>query len=721
MKTQPHARLGQISIRTCALALFISQTALAAESDERSSATQQFDEMTVVEKKTSSAVHLQPQKLTIDIENYQSPSNAHNVSDYLKDLVIMDFQGESDLVPDEDTLYMRGYSSRRFITALDGSAIRNMGGYGVGMTNYALFPPFLIDSLEVFPGPHWALYPGQAIGGAVNLKTRPPKRAETLKPSGSLATTYGSYNTWQQNLSISGGVDNFTYDLGYQLYHTDGYLRHTETDIENLVGRLGYMLPNNGFITLTTSFADIETESAVVNDPTDAQSNYDSNYPTLSSATTSSYAWQAPRKETTSTRFRLDFNLPTDLGTWIADVYFEDGGFDNPKLAWINSQDPTLGTKEAWHYVDWRMVGGQLKNSFQLLDGHTTIIGGGVEQLYNKEDAYNAETSFRLTSWDSYKKRSESLFAFAQDTWEISPQLSLTAGLRYESNMHCSSNYVPKTGKYYIKGAGLWVERDYNQLVPKSFLTYKLDSLAQSLRDTSFSVGISRIWRDPGPFWETQARGIPNIGWIEPEHGVGYELVLSRRLVGDIQMQLNYSYAQIHDFIASNGSFAQTDYDYIVNLEEVIRQGIELQLSGSLTDSLRFRLGWAWQEFENKGGEPAGETALDDRAKNRLNAGLDWRIFSDTTLLFDYRYQSDQIIEVAEEPVPGEYVFHRIAIDSSHVVDFGIEQLLFHQWKDIKDCTLKLYVKNLFDETYQDTRGYPATDRTIGAGLRFSF
>lgn len=39
----------------------------------------------------------------------------------------------------------------------------------------------------------------------------------------------------------------------------------------------------------------------------------------------------------------------------------------------------------------------------------------------------------------------------------------------------------------------------------------------------------------------------------------------------------------------------------------------------------------------------------------------------------------------------------------------------------MKDTCLKFYVKNLFDEEYQDARGYPATYRTVGVALSFEF
>jgi iron complex outermembrane receptor protein len=696
-----------------------SATAEEAVEIEKEESVKYLDQITVIGKKDQSPVILEPEKFTIDPETYKSTSIPQNVGDILKDFVIMDYRGESALVPEEDTLYMRGFSSRRFVTSLNGSAIRNMGGYGVGMVDYALLPPFLIDSIEVLPGPHSALYPGQAVGGVVNFKTGMPKRYETVKPDISVSTSYGSYNTQNHNLSFQGGSGNFIYDMGYQKYFTNGYLRNNETDIDTIVGRVGCLLPNNGYITLTASCAYVDRERTVINDPDNPESNYNGNYPEVSSDTASYYSWQSPKNETTSARFRLDFNLPTSLGTWKSNAYFEDGDLDSTNLVWTNAKDHSKGLTEKWNKVYWRLLGGQIANEFQPFSGHIATIGGGIEQMYNKEDSYNAEKSFRLSEWDFYKKRHESLFAFFQDKWEILPRLSLTAGLRYESNTKCSSNYVPKTDTYYISGEGLWYETKYVQWVPKSFLSYELDDLADVLRDTSVSVGISRIWREPGPLWEAQSWGIPNIGWLEPEHGIGYDLIFSRRLAGDIQMQLNYSYSQINDYICSN-HFTDDKYQYMINLDEVIRQGIELQFTGNLTDSIDFRLGWAWQDFENKGDESAGKTELEDRAKHRVNAGLSWKPFEKTTLIFDYEYQDAQVAIISEEINPGEYVFHSVALDSYHVVDFAVEHQLFDKWHNIKNAVLKLYVKNLFDKEYEDINGYRALDFAVGGRISFN-
>ena len=478
-------------------------------------------------------------------------------------------------------------------------------------------------------------------------------------------------------------------------------------------------MPNNGYIALTTSYADIDREVSVRNDPDDPKSDYDGSYPKVSSDAGRYYSWQHPEVHKTASHYQLNFKLPTSWGNWKANAYYRLELHDRPTLVWVSKKDHSKGTMDGSWDVTFRQQGGQISNEFHLAPGHTTTIGGGIEQLYDKEDYYNAKKSPRLME-DNYHKRNENTFGFVQHKWELLPELSLTAGLRYEDNTVWASNYSPKADKFHVSGYGTWVKETYSQWMPKSFLTYKLDELADGLRDTSVSLGVSRIWRSPGNIAECQWAGVPQIVWLDPEHGVGYDMIFSRRLTGDIRMQLNYSYYQIKDYIAVNRAFADT-IEFVINLDEVIRQGIELQFAGSLTDSIDFRLGYAWQDFENKGDELAGKTELDDRAENRINAGLSWRLFEGTTLMFDYEYQDDQTIVKTDEVEPGVYEFHEIALDSYHVVDFAVEQTLFDKCLNFKNCVLKIYVKNLFDEGYQNTNGYPAVDRTVGAGIRVSF
>ncbi len=713
--------IGLIAGGACLLGLILTDPAVAEEKE-----IHKLDDVVVTGKSEHPEIAYTPEKTTIDVDTYETVGTVQNIGDILKDQPIMDFRGASDLVPGdivdgEDAFWMRGFGSNRFVTAIDGSNIHKAGGrQSFHVVDYSLLPTFLIEEVEILPGPHSALYPAQSIGGVIDLITRTPERYDTIKPQFHVTTSYKSYNTQNHSITATGGVGDFVYDAGYQKYTTDGYLRHSEADIDSTFGRIGYLLPSTGYITFTVNHSQGDREIPVNNDAT--LGDYDSGYPTVSES--SYFEWQSPEYDGTATAFRLNYLQPSPLGEWDLNAYYSEEEWDRTTL-----RRNAAGIFDAGWESTWYTRGAKLMDTIRFSDAHETVIGAEVQQFLDSFDTKQGSPA----AFDD-QKRVETRSGFAQHRWWIIPRLILTAGLRYEHADTWTDNLSSSTGAFLITGQPRWIERSFDDWLPKSFLTYELDDLAAGLRDTSVSVGVSRIWRAPTNFGDFNYGGRPVGRWTEPEHGIGYDVVLCRRLVNDIQLKVNYAYYEIKDYLAWNGNFAEytpgsgnsvppgMEYkDYVINLEKIVRHGIEVQLSGHLMDDLSFYLGYAYQEFENKGGELAGEDAVDDIAKNRVNAGLRYDLFANTTLLLDYRYQDDQVVQQAEEIAPDEWEFKEISMDAYHVFDLAVKQTLFRKLGFLEKGTLKVYVNNLLDENYENFSGYPATDRTFGAALDIDF
>ena len=717
---------------TVLIACFSIDFALAHE--VKSDKTYELQEVKVNATK-SRQLSIDPQKSTIRLDNYKSIGFQQNVADVVKEMPSIDYRGTTDLVPDDDTLYLRGFDSQRFVTAIDGSTIRKSGGRRSShIVDYALLPPFLIESVEVLPGPHSALYPAKAIGGVVDFKTREPKRRKTLKPDGSVSVSYRSYNTQNHQVNLSGSAQNFTYDLGYQKYSTDGYLRNNEANFDTVVGRLGYLLPNDGYVTLTASFADLDREIPVNNNPDNNATDYEPDYPVVKDAARFNQ-WQDPTWDKKATNYRLNLKLPTLIGTWRANAYYGEENRDYSMLEYKKRGDPDSGITDGTWETKWRQQGGKITDTFHLASGHETTIGTEMEQLF---DGYGDIPGWDNSEWaHDDKKRVETISGFAEHKWKILPHLSLTGGLRFEDDTIWVSNHSSSSGGIYITGRGKWIERSWNEWIPKSFLTYKLDGLAPSLRDTSLSMGISKIWHAPDYHGDYNPQGKPTGAWLDPEHGVGLDLIFKRRLLGDINMKVNYAYYEIEDYMAGNeypdygnrrgdtsGVPEGLEYkDYHINLEEVVRQGIDIKLNGHLSSDLYFLLGYAWQDFEYQGDKyPASAKAeLDERAEHFVNAKLTYQLTEPTSLILDYQYQDEQVTETSKEVEPDVYEFNEIEIDSFQVVDLSVEHTLFEDWHGLKQGMFELYVNNMFNEDYKNTSGYPATDLTVGTGLSFQF
>ncbi len=694
---------------------------LASVVQGEEAATYKIGDVVVTEKKKEE-VTFSPEKITIDVDAYQTAGSSNFIEDIIKDQPILDYRGASDLIPGgvttrDNTLWMRGFTSYRFVTAIDGSNIQKTGGRNSYIVDYSLLPSFLFEKVEILPGSHSALYPGKSIGGVVNMVTRTPERYDTLKPIVKTSTGYKSYGTYSLTTSVQGGVEDFIYDAGYQKYATDGYLRNSAVDMESVFGRVGYILPSDGYITFTFTNTNANREIPVKNDP--SLGDYDNGYPEVT--TSSFYQWQNPEFDETAASYRLNYNQKTPIGLWDLNMYYSE---ENREREYFARNASAIVYDASWE-AKWHQQGGKIQDTIEFSDSHVSTFGAELEQCFDRFDGPSYSTPD--------KKRTEVLSGFAQHRWTIIPGLTLTAGLRYEHVDAWIDNLSVSTGDLLITGESRWIERSWNGWLPKSFLTYELDSLAPGLRDTAVSMGISRIWRAPLNFGEFNPRQIPTGAWLEAEHGLGYDLILSRRVVNDIQLKVDYSYYEINDYIAWNWDYAEytpsssnpvtpgLEYkDYCINLDKVIRHGIEVQLSGHIMDDLSFYLGYAYQTFDSKGGEPAGEAELDDFAKNRVNAGLRYQLFKNTQLLLDYKYQDEQVVNKGEEVTPGVWEFNKIAIDAYHIFDLACEQNLFKNWGMFKDGVIKFYISNLFDNDYENLSGYPATDRTYGVTLSFN-
>lgn len=661
----------------------------------------------VMEQGKSKNLILEPAREVINVQSYKSPGTPKNIVDVLKDMPAIDFRLESDLVPDDDSVYMRGFSSKRFSTAMNGLTIRQSGGRkSSNIVDYgALIPMWMVEDIEVLPGPHSALYPSKSMGGVINIIPRKPVRRTETKPEMNFSTSYSSYETQSQQGDVHGGSGGMIYDVGVQRYSTDGYLRNTETDIMTFYGRGGYVFENDGYLTMSYLYVDADRNLPITNDS--SQGNYESKYPEVKSGISAFQEWQNPSSDKIAQSVDVNFVNPTNMGEISIAASYRTENRDRKYLALQggNVVDASWETK-------WEQRALKITDSLEIDDENHLVFGAEGSQLL---DGYGR------TPWVSAYRSHERvriLAGFAEHKWDITPRLNLKVGARYESVQAWVGN-TKTNGSEWIAGRGAWIEREWDGFTPKSFLTWQMDDVTESLRDTSVSLGVSRVWRAPDYHGDLNPQGRPAGAWIDPEYGMGYDLVLQRRLWGDIQMKVDFSLYEINDFIAYNRSFAKKpDYeDYRINLKRVEREGVEVMFNGHLHDDLAFYLGYAYNDYTNIGGEPAGDQEVDQRAHHRLNAGITYDLFENTAIIADYKFQDQEETEIINEIAPDVYESHTQKVRAYQLVDLAVEQKMDDLWDTFEDAKVKFYIKNLLDERYDNVNGYPGTDRTFGVSF----
>ncbi|MBN2706097.1 MAG: TonB-dependent receptor, partial [Deltaproteobacteria bacterium] len=431
---------------------------------------QHLNNMLVTAKNLTMGLEQNPSQTVIKVDDFKIVGGSSNLEDLLKSQAIFDFRGETDLVPDSDTMTMRGFSSGRFVAAIDGLTIQKTGGRkGTHIVDYSLLSTLPIDRIEITAGPHSALYDSKAIGGSVNIVTKTPQRRNTLKPAFTLSTGYGSYDKQDYLMSLEGAVDFVTYGIGLQKTSTDGYLRNSETDIETCTGNLGFILPHDGYLSLSASRSNIDREVSVNNLRTGG--DYDSDYPRVEGSPFD--AWQQPTWDKDAWSYRLNYQQDLPVGRLSAGVYRSNENRDRAYYDWVNSKDHSQGLKLSSMYTEWIQEGARLQDEYRWNDRHLTTVGIELARLYDGSDGDDERVN---------KKGS-----YLQHHWKIADALDLRLGLRHENvKIWVSNSGIPNRGD--------WIRREWNQLVPKSYLTWKLDGLAAGLRETSLSLGVSKIW-----------------------------------------------------------------------------------------------------------------------------------------------------------------------------------------------------------------------------------
>lgn len=693
------------------LLLVMNRASLASEQEDGS---QESTKPFVIEeiRVTAQNVQLAPTRTEVFMEDYNIAGQPANVLDILKDRAMIDFRGESDLVPESDTIQMRGFDIRQFLVSVDGLVIQKTGGFWGGhYVDFGMIPLSLVDSIEILSGPHSALYDGKSYGGVLNFKSKEPIFYDNPHLEGKVSTSFRSYDTRGQRVDLQGGNKGLNLGFSYENYHTDGYLRNSGADMDTVTGWFGYRLPSHGYLRLTGTYGDLEREIPSANDP--GQKNYDSSYPVVSTGDVSP-RWRNPddnsRRDYDGHSLRLDFVQPSPMGEWSLGAYYTDEGQAFHRDGFDYSDYTT-------NYVSY---GALVKNEFKISDNHEITLGMDTAHLFQKYSEKLVET------WAGY----------LQDKWQIIPRLSLTAGVRYENIDVWWDNWWEDSAEYpggAFKDSShpsKLVRRSYDQFVPKSLLTFRMDDLAAWLRDTSLSLGMSKIW-SPRDYCEVCSWG--SGVEVDPTHGVGYDLVFTRRLWKNIALNVDFSLYEFKDY----GIWANANTDFfkdaiwgrrMVELEDVQKKGVDIEVNGNILDNLYFYLSYSFNEWKYKGphnGDPEewADEDLSDRAKHRLNAGVQYNLFENTLILVDFKFQDKQVQQVIGmvDDDPGNLYVNEVSLDSYHVFDFAVEQQLFKDRYHLKQGTLKLFVNNLFDEEYSNSQGYPMTDRTFGAALSLSF
>lgn len=113
-------------------------------------------------------------------------------------------------------VFIRGAATNQSLVLIDGVRIVSATN---GSPNLSRIPLNQIERIEILRGPASSLYGADAIGGVIQIFTRRGEGAVRLNAS----TSYGTYNTSDTTVGVSGGTELVSYSVQAGYLNTDGF------------------------------------------------------------------------------------------------------------------------------------------------------------------------------------------------------------------------------------------------------------------------------------------------------------------------------------------------------------------------------------------------------------------------------------------------------------------------------------------------------------------
>ena len=357
--------------------------------------------------------------------------------------------------------------------------------------NFDLIPLETIERIEIIPGAS-AIYGKNALGGAINIIT---KRGG-VKPQVTADTLWGSFHRERYNLNASGPVGKFDYFSSYAYESETGFRDESAGRISRYFGKIGYR-PAAG-TDLSASYTYVKDHLLQASSLPLSLAAIDRRFNRNPGSFTDneSNVVSLNGRQALSLGFSLTANaFYRRLGQEALTV-FGGGSFDS-----LNKTESRGGTA-------------QLRHEMNLL-GHKNVFVAGGEFARNN---FGSRSNAAPVPFPGLTSTSEDIWGtYAQDTFNLTQQLLLTAGVRYDQDeIQFEDDITP---------ANSGVKR-FSRTTPRAGLTYLVTPR------TSVYFSYSQGFRVPtinelfalGPFGSNP--------FLKPVHSNNYEIGIKTQLGG---------------------------------------------------------------------------------------------------------------------------------------------------------------------------------------------
>jgi len=544
---------------------------------------------------------------------------------------------------------------------------------------WSLVPTNFIDRIEIVKGAFSSLYGSTAMGGVVNVITRRPSYHRQTR----VETTLGFYehpnkfiryadSRGQLNsiaVSHSGRSKHVSYLLNFSRKQSDGHRQRSAYEFYDLYGKLLFDFQKNRNLEISLG-------------GTRAENDYPHTWLNLAQPLRVIPKYQDDLQQKRA--FNADvfyWALPSTRVKYSSRFYF----YRNASRSFFNENDSQWQTNgnEALGFrtnVDADKIGNLTQLDWALTPSHYLIFGldAQIDRVKSSPDTI------------MYGDRQvNNLAAYVQDEIEVTPRLTVTAGIRLDHNILVNGG---RQSQLSPKLAAVYRLRDNFTLRALAGQAFRAPSIAERFFQKEISGGTNFV---PNPALKAE-----RMNSLE----VGSRVQVDEWLDIDAAF-FHYQYRDMIYWVALPAPPGQQEFLFQVrNLNRALMQGLELGINYYWQPHLRLHAGYTYLDAQDRStGRTDDFLAYRIRHSFSFGGNFSWKKFE---LNLDGRY-SGSVDEVFLYPNdrPESYVLLNA-------------KLLTHLTSSLD---LSLSCNNILDNQYEELARYRMPGRQWVAGASWEF
>ena len=609
----------------------------------------------------------------------------------------------------ERLVFIRGFD--RFQTTLSIDGVRVF----LPADNRIDFGRFLtadLSAIQVAKGYVSVLDGPGGIGGAINLVTRKPEQALELEAVGGLTF---DRDLGRNSYSFSGriGTKQERYYLQASGARTERDDWTLSDDFKPIVaaledgGKRGFSESEDYRINLKAGYTPNATDEYAISYTKQAGSK---NAPLHVSDTAGTRYWDWPYWDIDSLYFLSNTSLG---GESYLKTRFYLNSFDNALFAYDSAAQTTQSLPRAFRsYYDDEAYGANIQLGLAVTDAN--MLRAAFHYRHDRhderQDGFSRVGSGSLPYSEPWQRTQEETYSLAlEDTQSIGETVDLIVGLSYDWTDLSQAEDVSvfAAGGALTLAPVLYPLNDMDAFNWQATLSYRPDS------NTRLYASVSSRERFPTLFERFSSRfgtAVPNPD-IGPERATNYEIGGSLEF-GRVSLDAAVFYSDVEDALLSvpvvfgppiNGTLNQTR-----NVGDGEYYGFEFGTTARLSDSVT--LGGNYTYLRRDIDDPTNAAFRPQGVpKHKLFAYVDWRATDALTLTASLEAASGRWTVTASSAIvpPRFYRTDNYALFN-----------LAADWQITGEVDLLVGARNLFDENYFLTDGFPEEGRSFYLNLR---